>query len=1040
MYTRQFLLAVLLFIFVPDVQAQTYYSVTHTSGTQTINGVAVTVTPVASPGSAYNCTGPYYIGASQVNGYIFSFNPPVGNIRINNSIMHPTEIVRFYINGSHYTINSGNIAASGVTCSGASATAIANTNGDLTATGSGYANMQVNLSPGYGIDSIRVLHLNGQGGGCLHDFSFANDTSVNIIPPFNDTLLCVGDTLNIDYAVTRKFQSSNTFTAQLSDASGSFASPTTLGTINSDTNGSFSWIVPGTITPGAGYRVRVIASNPVRNSANNGTDILIGNTPVSKPVAGNNGPVCNNDTLKLTASTSTSGVTYKWTGPGGFNSSLQNPTIPSPVPANGGSYIVTAQLYGCLAKDTTTATVNAGSGPTGVTATSNAPLCADDTLKLFGTANGTGNTYSWTGPNSFTSNQQNPVLPSATAALAGDYVLYAGNGNCVSRDTVTIVVKPRPANFTASYNGPVCTGETLNFTASSGSSGVTWSWTGPNSFSSTTATPFINGASAVHNGDYIITATLNGCSLKDTITVAVKPLPNKPVAGSNSPICAGDTLHLTSTSTTGSVTYSWTGPGSYTSSTQNPSVTNTTTAMSGMYISTVTFNGCIRKDTATVVVKPMPVAVTATNNGPVCAGDTLKLYATASSTGATYQWVGPGSFSAGTQNAAVSNSTVAATGWYEMTVDLNGCYDKDSTYATVNAIPATPNISFNSPLCIGETLSLNASTISGGTYSWTGPGNYTSAIQNPVRANMQFGDTGSYTVAVTVNGCTSPAGSTKVNLNPTPFVVILANPADSICQGDPVVFTALPNNHGGVPQYRWFVNAQSVGTGTVFNTGTLNDGDVINCEMTENTKCSVPYKDASNDVTMTVLPWLAPSVTITANPTHPLDEYEYVTFTAVTTNAGKNPSYQWKRNGQDIVGAKGSTWSANSLNDNDSVSVEITSDYKCPQPTTALSNWIRVRLTDVDDINSLSGFVLYPNPNKGRFVLEASLYRSPEGVVPVTVEVMNSVGQIVHKGEFVVTGNSLKHTINMEDAPTGIYLLRLHTDEGVAVKRFSVEQ
>jgi len=34
----------------------------------------------------------------------------------------------------------------------------------------------------------------------------------------------------------------------------------------------------------------------------------------------------------------------------------------------------------------------------------------------------------------------------------------------------------------------------------------------------------------------------------------------------------------------------------------------------------------------------------------------------------------------------------------------------------------------------------------------------------------------------------------------------------------------------------------------------------------------------------------------------------------------------------------------------------------------------------------------------------------------------------------------LKHTINMEDAPTGIYLLRLHTDEGVAVKRFSVEQ
>src|SRR5690606_12021212 len=197
--------------------------------------------------------------------------------------------------------------------------------------------------------------------------------------------------------------------------------------------------------------------------------------------------------------------------------------------------------------------------------------------------------------------------------------------------------------------------------------------------------------------------------------------------------------------------------------------------------------------------------------------------------------------------------------------------------------------------------------------------------------NMQFGDTGSYKVTATANGCTSPEGSVQVGLNANPFVVIFSNPADSICQGDPVLFTALPNNHGGTPAYQWKVNAQNVGTGTVFNTTTLNDGDVILCEMTENTKCSVPYKDESNDIQMTVLPWLAPSVIITASPTHPLDEYEYVTFTAVTTDAGNKPTYQWKRNGQDIVGATGSIWSANTLNDNDSISVEIISDYKCPQ-------------------------------------------------------------------------------------------------------------
>ena len=78
---------------------------------------------------------------------------------------------------------------------------------------------------------------------------------------------------------------------------------------------------------------------------------------------------------------------------------------------------------------------------------------------------------------------------------------------------------------------------------------------------------------------------------------------------------------------------------------------------------------------------------------------------------------------------------------------------------------------------------------------------------------------------------------------------------------------------------------------------------------------------------------------------------------------------------------------------------------------------------DQDDIR------IYPNPNKGRFVLEAPLYFSPpeaeEG--PVTVEVMNSVGQIVYRDEFVITGSILKHTVNMEDAPEGIYWLRLLT-------------
>jgi len=698
---------------------------------------------------------------------------------------------------------------------------------------------------------------------------------------------------------------------------------------------------------------------------------------------------------------------------------------------------VTARLYGCTAKDTTTVVVNTGTGPSGTLATSNAPICADDTLKLFGTANGTGNSYSWTGPNSFTSNTQNPVLPVATAAMSGDYVLYAGNGNCISRDTVTVVVKPRPANFGATSNAPICTGETLNFTASSTSPGVIYVWTGPNGFNSNSATPFVNGATASQNGNYYVTGTLNGCPLNDTVSVTVKPLPAKPVANVNTPICAGETLNFTASTSTPGVSWTWTGPGSYSSTAQNPSITNTTTAMSGDYIAAAMLNGCSLTDTATVLVKPMPAAVALTNSGPVCAGDTLYLSSTASTSGVAYSWAGPNSFSANTQYTFVAGSTTVASGWYVATLNLNGCLYKDSTQATVYPIPTTPNVSYSNPMCVGETLQLNATTVNNATYSWTGVGGYNANTQNPTRNNMQFGDTGTYIVIATVNGCTSLAGSVKVNINPVPFVVIFPTPGDSICVGEQVSFTALPNNHGGTPSYQWRINGVVAGGNSVsFSSSTLNHSDIVRVDMTEYTKCLVPYTDPSNEVEMKVLPWLTPSVSISANPNRPLNVDEYVTFTATATNGGNNPKYQWKRNGQDVQGATGAVWSANTLNDNDSISVELVSNYKCPQPAAAVSNGIVVKvLTTVGSMNGVNELTLYPNPNNGSFTLKGKVTFGKA----LSIEVTNALGQLVYRNVARTDNGVLHEELTLPQIATGVYMLKLVGDDGITVMRFSVQ-
>lgn len=104
-------------------------------------------------------------------------------------------------------------------------------------------------------------------------------------------------------------------------------------------------------------------------------------------------------------------------------------------------------------------------------------------------------------------------------------------------------------------------------------------------------------------------------------------------ASSNSPVCSGSSVNLTSS---GGVSYSWSGPNNYTSSQQNPSFTATSQA-AGVYTVTVTdVNGCTSQSSATVVVNPSPQTniVGPTNIDPQVQYNYVVPY----NAGSTYQW------------------------------------------------------------------------------------------------------------------------------------------------------------------------------------------------------------------------------------------------------------------------------------------------------------------------------------------------------------------------------------------------------------------
>lgn len=131
-----------------------------------------------------------------------------------------------------------------------------------------------------GVFDTQFLQYSGMFSGALDDLRLYNrvlsdseivrypfgffDTAVVISKM--DTVLCSGDsTLSIESLVSKPFRNNNTFTVQLSDATGSFASPTTIGSVNSNTSGSIPCTIPTTTTAGQ-YLVRIIATAPADTS------------------------------------------------------------------------------------------------------------------------------------------------------------------------------------------------------------------------------------------------------------------------------------------------------------------------------------------------------------------------------------------------------------------------------------------------------------------------------------------------------------------------------------------------------------------------------------------------------------------------------------------------------------------------------------------------------------------------------------------------------------------------------------------------------
>jgi hypothetical protein len=159
---------------------------------------------------------------------------------------------------------------------------------------------------------------------------------------------------------------------------------------------------------------------------------------------------------------------------------------------------------------------------------------------------------------------------------------YNGSGSCIIFDltsplTGSVAITAATAAIAASGATTFCSGHSVTYTASGGSS---YSW------SSGVSSAAITAGTA---GTYTVTVTNTiGCTATASSTVVVHTNPTVTIS-SNSPVCAGTALQLTSVASgSSSYTYSWSGPLSFTATIADTTIAAAATTRAGTYSLTVT--------------------------------------------------------------------------------------------------------------------------------------------------------------------------------------------------------------------------------------------------------------------------------------------------------------------------------------------------------------------------------------------------------------------------------------------------------------------
>ena len=716
------------------------------------------------------------------------------------------------------------------------------------------------------------------------------------------------------------------------------------------------------------------------------------------PSATYNFPLCYGDTLQLNAGGSTAN-NYTWTGPNGFTSSLQNPTIGNVNSNHSGFYKVVAEYEG-LYSDTMWVEVWAYPIPATPPIFTNSPVCNGGVLNIT-TDPLLNGSYQWSGPAAFASNVQNPTIISVNENYEGSYQLVLEENGCYS-DTaqVSVIINTVP-QATVSNTSPVCAGDSVSIIASTIGGGI-YEWTGPAGFQSNQQSPWLTGTTTAQSGSYSLVVELAGCYSDPVNTqVTINPIPATPAIYTDALICVDSTLTL-STDVLANGNYYWDTPTGLSGNTQTVIIPNIDAGEEGVFTLVVEENGCL-SDTASTYITIQAVDIpTLSFDSTACEGDTIII--SCLSIADTYNWTGPNGFVSTLQNPSLDSVLISQSGSYTLSTSINSCPSEEvSASLEVYSIPAPPQIWSNSPICEGDTLKLEATLEPWANCSWLDPQG--TIYNNPMVsfANADNTQSGTYQVSQTLNSCTSEVEEMVVEIKAMPEIIGLYTNSP-ICEGDSLILFV--DDLAG-QNYSWTGpnGFETIASDTsVQNTSTQLSGTYfLEAEL------DFCFNDTSIEVTVNPIP-VQPIIT----------QNDSIISTDVYF------AYQWFDTQGEITGATDQEYMP-LINGDYYVFVE--NEYGCTNSSDPFT--FIIEGIDKEDDYVVS---IYPNPAKDVLYIEWPSEKHNGS----TLSLINTLGQTLIKQN--VKADSNVNSINLEGFTSGVYFLQFSINEKEYRKKIVVNK